>query len=268
MRIRAFGMKHNDASRSMFYAPCFMFHASCFMKTAIIQVKNAILDLLFPKHCVSCHQEGWFLCDTCKSGLLLRILTPVCPVCSFRNKTGAVCKKPCRKKTALSRLVAVFPYQEKAVRELLHIYKYSRVREVGLILAEFLIAHTEKWRGPFARTMIVMPIPLHSARMRERGFNQSAEIGKQFASALGLLYRDDILRRTSYTRSQVECKDFRERRKNIAGVFAARTAPEIHHKTVVLVDDIATSRSTMDEAARVLKEAGVKSVWGVVVARG
>ncbi|MDO8600523.1 MAG: ComF family protein [bacterium] len=229
--------------------------------------KEWLLDLLFPKFCVGCETEGLFLCETCKTGLLTRTLTPVCPVCSFRNGTGAVCK-PCRKKTALSRLVAVFPYQEKAARELLHIYKYNRVREMGPMLTEFLTAHVQNWRVPFSRTMIVVPIPLHRARRRERGFNQSEEIGKQFAEAVGLLYRDDVLERTSYTQSQVECADFRERRKNISGVFSAREAPEIRHKTIMLVDDIATSRSTMDEAARVLKEAGVKSVWGVVIARG
>lgn len=207
------------------------------------------------------------MCVPCKNGLSGRALTLVCPVCSFRNGTGVVCK-PCRKKTALSRLIAVFPYQEKTIRELLHIYKYSRVRETGPILTEFLIAHSQQWRVPFIKTMIVVPIPLHRNRRRERGFNQSEEIGKQFAASLGLLYRDDILRRETYKKSQVACADFRERRKNIAGVFSTREIPEIHHKTVVLIDDIATSRSTMDEAARVLKEAGVKSVWGVVIARG
>jgi ComF family protein len=237
------------------------------MKTAITKTKNAILDLLFPKSCVGCAQEGVFLCDTCKTGLWKQTLTPVCPVCSFRNGTGAVCK-PCRKKTALNRFIAVFPYQEKIAREMIHIYKYGRAREMGPLCAEFLAAFVQQWRVPLSRTMTIMPIPLHSRRLRERGFNQSEEIGKRVAEILGLAYRDDVLRRTSYARSQVACADFRERKKNIAGVFSAREAPEIQHKTIVLIDDVATSRSTMDEAGRVLKNAGIKSVWGAVIARG
>lgn len=233
----------------------------------VLTIKTALLNLLFPKFCVGCQSEGVFLCETCKNGLYARMLTPACPVCSFRNGTGVVCK-PCRKKTALSRLVAAFPYQEKTVRELLHIYKYNRAREAGPICADFLIAHARQWRMRFSRTAIIIPIPLHSARMRERGFNQSEEIGKRFASSLELLYRGDILQRMKYTQSQVRCADFRERRKNITGVFTAHKTAEIQNKTIVLIDDIATSGSTMDEAARVLKEAGAKSVWGAVVARG
>lgn len=237
------------------------------MKTTLTTTKEWLLDLLFPKQCVGCGSEGVFLCETCKNGIGGRMLTPACPICSFRNGTGIVCK-PCRKKTALSRVIAVFPYQEKIVREILHTYKYNRVREMGPICAEFLTAYVQKWRVPFGKTAIVVPIPLHRARKRERGFNQAEEIGKRFAASLGLLYRDDILSRTAYTRSQVECADFRERRKNITGVFTARAIPEMLRKTVVLIDDIATSRSTMDEAARVLKEAGARAVWGVTMAKG
>lgn len=243
---------------------CYVSRDTCHMLT---KAKNAVLDLIFPKHCAGCQSEGVLLCDICKNGLYARMLTPTCPICSFRNGTGVVCK-PCRKKTALSRLVAAFPYQEKTVRELLHIYKYNRAREAGPICAEFLIAHARQWHMPFPRTAIIIPIPLHSARMRERGFNQSEEIGKLFAASFKLSYRGDILQRTKYVQSQVACADFRERRKNITGVFTAHKTAEIQNKTIVLVDDITTSGSTMNEAARILKEAGAKSIWGVVIARG
>lgn len=237
------------------------------MKTELIKTKNAVLDLLFPKFCAGCQTEGVFLCETCRTGLLARTLAPMCPVCSFRNGTGVVCK-PCRKKTAIGRLVAAFSYREKTVREILRGYKYNRMREAGPLCAGFLIAHIRQWRVQFPKTAVVVPVPLHPARMRERGFNQSAEIGKQFAETMRLRYREDILRRISCAKSQVECADFRERRKNVAGVFACRAAPEIRGKTVILIDDIATSCSTMDSAANVLKKAGVKSIWGIVIARG
>lgn len=230
-------------------------------------IKTALLDLLFPKFCAGCQKEGVFLCETCKTGLYARMLTPACPVCSFRNGTGITCQ-PCRKKTALRRCVSVFPYQEKIIRELLHMYKYNRTRELRPLLADFLILYARTHRFAVPQTAIIIPMPLHQSRRRQRGFNQSEEIGKQFANAFGLLYRDDVLRRAASTKSQVECADFRERRKNISGVFFGHRTPEILYKTVLLIDDITTSGATLNEAARVLKEAGAKSVWGMTIARG
>lgn len=233
----------------------------------ILTIKRTLLDILFPKFCAGCRKEGVFLCGACQTALQSRTLTPACPVCSFRNGTGITCK-PCRKKTALGRCISVFPYREKIIRELLHMYKYNRTRELEQILADFLIAYAHRPNMPFPKTAIVVPVPLYAARMRERGFNQSEEIGKRFAGAFGFAYRNDVLRRTAYTKSQVACADFRERRGNIAGVFTARKTPEILHKTILLIDDITTSGATIDEAARVLKNAGAKSVWGMTIAQG
>lgn len=237
------------------------------MKTMLINTKNAILNLLFPKFCAGCRSEGVFLCDTCQAALWTQMLVPACPVCSFRNGTGTVCK-PCRKKTALSRGISVFPYQEKIIRELLHMYKYNRARELEPILADFLITHARRSEIPIPRTAIVVPVPLHAARRRERGFNQSEEIGKKFAKTFKLAYRDDVLQRLAYTKSQVSCADFRERQKNISGAFISNAHPAIRYKTILLVDDITTSGATLDEAARILKKAGAKSVWGMTVAKG
>lgn len=237
------------------------------MKTILLRAKNTVLDLLFPKFCAGCQKESVFLCSACEAELHEKMLAPACPVCLFRNRTGVACK-PCRKKTALSRCFSVFPYQERTIRELLHMYKYNRARELEPIIADFLIFYARTGQIPIPRTAIIIPLPLHQNRRRERGFNQSEEIGKRFAGAFKLLYRDDILRRAASTRSQVACANFSERRKNISGVFFCKTAPEILHKTILLIDDIITSGATLNEAARVLKKAGAKSVWGMTIAKG
>ncbi len=121
---------------------------------------------------------------------------------------------------------------------------------------------------PVRKTMLASPVPLHSARKRSRGFNQSELLAGLLAKEFGLSLVSDNLFRTTHTAPQVECEGFKERRKNIEKAFSVRNPEEFRDKRVLLVDDVSTSRATLDEAAGALKEAGAVSVWGIVVAKG
>ena len=78
----------------------------------------------------------------------------------------------------------------------------------------------------------------------------------------------DNLARNKNTEPQIEMSDFQKRKENIADAFAVLRPEEFENKKIILVDDVSTSRSTLEEAAKVLKKAGAKSIWGVVIARG
>ena len=118
------------------------------------------------------------------------------------------------------------------------------------------------------KTILVVPIPLHSAKLRKRGLNQSELLAKNFAGYFRLNMIADNLTRNKNTEPQIEMSNFKKRRENITGAFEVLRPEEFKNKKIILVDDVSTSRSTLEEAAKVLKGAGAKSIWGMVVARG
>lgn len=118
----------------------------------------------------------------------------------------------------------------------------------------------------FNNDYIVIPVPLHPQRERERGFNQAALLGKAIAKRLSLQFRDRVLKRTRYTKPQAVLKE-KERRKNLADAFIHNTKYMIHNTDVLLVDDVWTTGSTMRACANILKRGGAKKVWAMTLAR-
>jgi ComF family protein len=116
---------------------------------------------------------------------------------------------------------------------------------------------------------MVIPVPLHANRQRERGYNQAELLARAFARLQGLPVRNDILKRARATEAQTRLARV-ERRRNVAGAFALTSptaAAAVHGKRIVLVDDVTTTGSTIDAAAEPLRAAGATSVWGLAVAR-
>lgn len=113
--------------------------------------------------------------------------------------------------------------------------------------------------------VIIMPVPLHPKRLRERGFNQSQLLAKQVAGQTDIPIDFLSLRRIRYTFPQAGLhKD--ERKKNVYHAFSLRNQPGIKGKTILLIDDVATTRNTLNECARELLLSGAKSVLGLVLA--
>lgn len=136
-----------------------------------------------------------------------------------------------------------------------------------LDLAQFfgqLLARRSALMPPPARDSVVMPVPLAFERMRQRGFNQSQHIARAFASAAGHRLIVDRLLRVRHTAPQ-QTLALNERRRNIRGAFAVEG--DLSGQSVVVVDDVMTTGSTLDEAARALKRAGASNVHNLIVAR-
>jgi len=113
---------------------------------------------------------------------------------------------------------------------------------------------------------VLVPVPLHNRRLRERGYNQSALLAEELSRLIHLSVVDDCLIRERHTLPQVRTPNVEERRSNVIGVFACRD-DRLHGKQVVLVDDVSTSGATLDACAMALKAAGAATVWGLVLAR-
>ncbi len=138
-------------------------------------------------------------------------------------------------------------------------FKFSRDLAAGRSLVAL-------WRGqsrPIALPEVLVPVPLHRARLRQRGYNQALELARPLARALGVSLRHDLLARTRSTAAQSEL-DAPTRRRNVRGAFVVRAEAALPAHVAVL-DDVMTTGATLAECARVLKRAGVArvDVWAL-----
>ena len=113
---------------------------------------------------------------------------------------------------------------------------------------------------------LIVPIPLHSKRRRERGFNQAELLAKTISENLGLL-PTNALERTKNTKAQAKLKKSECREENVAGCFKIKNPESVRDKNIILVDDVFTSGATMNEAVKILKENGAKRIIALVAAK-
>lgn len=204
------------------------------------------------------------------------LFPPRCPVCRQWADNRGWCRQ-CIAKTARARQIALALHKLAWLDEVVVVTEYTGVvqrlirdmkfrrltRQAAKLghLLEYAVASDQ-----YADIAMVVPVPLHADRHRERGFNQTALIFEPWAAQRGLAWRD-VLARTRATRPQWELT-LTERRQNIKGAFMVTRPELITGKQILLVDDIFTSGLTMDECARVLKRAGAIGVKGLALASG
>ncbi|MCX6764259.1 MAG: ComF family protein [Candidatus Nealsonbacteria bacterium] len=233
-----------------------------------MKIKNFLLDILFPKFCFNCKKEGIYLCEDCKS--CLEISENVFCLCETpqRPSFGGKCPKCSFKK--LDGLYFALSYQNKTVKKLIHQFKYEPfIKDLSENLADLIIAHFQtlnKGEKDF-EGKILIPIPLTKKKLKNRGFNQAEEIAKKLSEKLKIPVIADCLIKVKENLPQMELS-LKERQENIKGVFEIIKKEKIQGKKIMLVDDVYTTGSTMEEAAKTLKESEAKEVFGVVVARG
>ena len=232
-------------------------------KTLIKNYFNYFLDLIFPKECVGCGDEGFWLCPKCKEEVIA-IKRPYCPNCKTLNHDSRFCRN-CRKNYKLSGIIIAGHYKFGPLREAIHTYKYDGILELEDFFRPLLINRLKN-NLPQGKKIII-PIPLYYKKQRERGFNQAERLAKIIAQEFKLPLETKVLKRIKETEAQMSLKK-KKRKENIAGAFKVITKNKIKNKTVLLIDDVATTGLTLNEAAKTLKKAGVKKVWGIVIAQG
>lgn len=219
------------------------------------------LNLLFPRRCVSCGKLGGYFCKPCFSKIDY-ITSPVCPICRYPAIDG-ITHPGCKTAWGLDGMYAVARYKGW-VRKAINLLKYKHVTDITDTLTDFLIDNYPKFLPAFD---LLVPVPLHKIREKTRGFNQSLILAKSLSYKLGTSVGEGILYKTLHTEPQVKLKG-KSRRTNLKRAFAFNKEKNISGKTIALVDDVATTRSTLLECAKLLKRNGAKSVWGIVLAHG
>lgn len=234
------------------------------------RIGRELLNLLYPICCVGCRQPGELYCQACRK--TVRYITPpVCPVCGQPQRQA----KPCSQ--CAQALVPGEPpplegirsvaYLDGTLREAIYGLKYDYIRELAEPLGDMLAEYIQ--RAPLPAD-VVIPVPLHRRRQRERGYNQSALLAKRLGAVTHIPVRHDLLRRHRYTRSQTRL-NAQERSQNVQGAFSwanhRDSALEMVGKRVLLIDDVATTGATLRACAQVLRGQGACSVWALTVAR-
>lgn len=224
------------------------------------------LSLLFPHRCTGCGKEGVLLCQPCWASLRPR--SPACFICNKRNMKAALCPS-CRKHAYFSHFYAPFSYAGNMPRELVHRLKYRFVREAGDIMGTRIAEGMRFYSVPLPKHFVIVPVPLHRSRHVIRGFNQAELIAQSVAKTFDapLINDASVLIRRKKTKQQVSFKNPELRLQNIADAFYVLDATPVFRKNVLLIDDVATTGATLNEAAKALRRAGATSVWACTFAK-
>jgi ComF family protein len=231
-------------------------------------LKGAALDFFFPRFCVGCGKEGAFICTSCLASLP-RIDTSVCVKCgkpliasSLMESNLLLCSNCTGWETDIDGIRSPYRF-EGVIRKAVHEFKYRNLRAISVQLAELLADYLAENPIPYE---VILPIPLHTKRIRERGYNQAGLLCRELSRLTGVPVNDTTLIRGVYNMQQAKTVSVEERHKNVIGIFQVVDV-DLHQKRVLLIDDVTTSGATLNACAGVLKKSGIKSVWGLTLAR-
>ena len=216
--------------------------------------------------CLGCEKEGCWLCPDC----FIKIGADgeeFCPVCHKYNADGLVCSG-CQGQSFLDSHLAIIKYEEdKLVGDLIHNFKYNYAEEIFGVFTKIISGYLSKNFGYFKDIDFVVPVPLHGRRLAERGFNQAELIANAVSQIIGKTAVNKIIFRRRYTSVQAKLNR-NDRIRNVCGAFVMNEDFAVKDKNILLVDDVFTTGSTLQECAKLLKKNGAKKVLGFTLARG
>ncbi len=232
-------------------------------------VFHSLLDFIYPPRCFGCDKDidQGLVCSNCFTKLTTTALG-VCPICGLPKDNNNECLHPLLQSgnvpNVLARIRALGTYTTP-YKGLIHNFKYNSKTKLAKILAMGL-SNLITSDPILSRADYLAPIPLHPARLRERGFNQSLLLAEQTSANSGFKLLD-CLRRIENTKSQTQF-NYKTRITNIRGAFEIKLKyqPAIKNKRVILIDDVITTGATLSEAAKTLITNGAVEVYGAVVA--
>jgi ComF family protein len=225
----------------------------------IVKLEGMALDLLFPQSCIGCGRAGSYICSACRQSLVM-MPSLVCHVCGRPQPAGSICNRCLNFRAEVDGIRASFIF-EGVMRRAIHEFKYHNLRALAKPLAQLLQKYLSV--NPLPGDILI-PVPLHRSRQRERGYNQSNLLAVELGRLVGLPVANDCLVRHKHTHSQARTSGILERQSNVAGAFHCSDS-KIKDKQVLLIDDVATSGSTLNACAAALKSEGAASVWGLTL---
>ncbi|MEE9284124.1 MAG: ComF family protein [Dehalococcoidia bacterium] len=209
------------------------------------------LDFLFTPRCVGCRREGAYLCEPCLAQVA-RLEGPYRPVTDHRDDAEP-----------LAVPLSYSPFAMKgAIRQAVHDLKYRGVRALAPLLGAAMAEHAQR---SGLRADLLVPVPLHRTRLRERGYNQAELLAREVGRRMRLPVDSETLARVRHGSPQAMSGDAAERRAEVREAFQARR--KLPARRVLLVDDVCTTGATLNACGRALKRTGVQQVLGLTLAR-
>lgn len=215
---------------------------------------NLALDIFFPPICLNCKnyledsERPNLICDACFKSIEINKIV-------FRPQGNFI-------------LAAAASYENPALRNLIHYFKYEGFLQAQKPLGEILISYINNLDIDF-KNYLIIPVPLYPSKLRKRGFNQSETLGRIISNHFQLSFESNIMERVENTKPQIEMKNHDERKRNLKGAFTVRREnnSKIEKHQIILIDDVYTSGATMNEAVKTLQKAGAGQVIALTVAR-
>jgi competence protein ComFC len=243
-------------------------------RTWLAEARDAVVGVFFPAECRICERlltsgSRVPICGECLSSFEA---PPVkkCEICgqtvwSPAVEAEALVCRVCQQKTYAFERARSYGIYEGALARALLLLKWERMEPLGRCFAERLGTVIKREVDALSAD-IVVPVPLHRDRERQRGYNQAGLISKPLARELRLPHEAVLLMRTR-PRPNKQVLSYEERWESVRGAFATRPGSKVDNKRVLLVDDVMTTGATLDACARALLDCGAKSVLGLTVAR-
>lgn len=244
---------------------------------------NFILDTLFPKYCLGCNAEGFYICAGCLETRIRINQSELCYLCEKRSPNSATCAN-CQHKTQLNGIIVAGKWEDDLLKKLIYEYKYRFIKDIGKELCKTLIEYLNLNKNrllnidnhtlplqhlkELANPPIISFVPLHPKRKLWRGFNQAELLAQELSKHFYWPVADLLLKAKNIT-PQAEIRRQSDRKINIKNAFSPKKPLlSLKNKTIIIIDDVCTTGATLEECAKALKPLKPKEIWGLVLARG
>jgi ComF family protein len=233
---------------------------------------NALINILYPQNCLACTQTpinsnaAEWVCKACLNRIKPNI-PPFCLKCGLGGQKPAAeeCSSCKDRNFQFDRAFSACIYEEP-LKTLIHQFKYNAKLKLRRLFANILITFIENYHLPIQNYDLLLPVPMHPARLREKEINQAQVLADMLHERYGTQVNNHGLGRIQQKALQSNLS-FEQRIHNIKGAFKVRRNDEFINKRILVIDDVFTTGSTVSEAASVLKEAGAGKVDVLTLAR-
>ncbi len=226
---------------------------------------QTFIGLFFPKICLSCekklNENEQYLCSDCVT--LLEFLEDICRVCGA-PKTGKKCWVCDTNNFRFDRARSVFMFN-KVVQNLIHEFKYNEMTRIAKFFGKYSQEYLNKYQ-PFDHVDYIVPVPLHTVRKRDRGFNQAEYLTQEISKNMGWKHLPTLIKRKRFTQTQTKLKKT-QRKDNVSHAFSINSKYNIKGKNILLVDDVFTTGATANSIAEILKKKQADKVYVFTIGR-
>lgn len=233
---------------------------------------RGLRDIAYPKTCLACKARlskanEALICKNCYSQIKMN-LPPFCVLCGRhleKNRLGKnICFRCIRKMVHFDRAYSPCVY-EGITKKLIHEFKYKGKNNLAGPLSKIMINFIREYSLPLNYLDLIIPVPLHKTRLRQREFNQAEALGTHIAEEFKKEIASGVLSRNRQTKNQAELKES-QRSLNVAGSFSVDKNTCLKGKNLLLIDDVLTTGATSSEASLALKKAGAQTVFVLTLA--